>query len=83
MATNYLDINEATARRDAIVRRTGQAHIIEMDDGFKCVLDPITHGKMNDCDLRVEKNIMVQDHKKKKAADRLRAVLAKRQAERQ
>jgi formylmethanofuran dehydrogenase subunit E len=47
------------------------------------LLDPITHGKMNDCDIRIEKNIMEQDHKKKKAADRLRAKLAKKQEEKQ
>ena len=83
LATAYLDVNEANAIRDTIIRRRGFAPIIEMGDGFKVVLDPITHGKMNDSDMRIEKNIMEQDHKKKKAADRLRAKLAKRQADRQ
>jgi hypothetical protein len=83
MAPNYLDFNEATAARNSVLKRLGQAPIIEMGDGFKVVLDPITHGKMNDCDIRREKNVLVQEHKKKKAADRLRAKLAKRQAERQ
>ena len=81
--TAYMNVNEATSRRLEIIRRRGFAPIIEMGDGFKAVLDPITSSKMNDCDLRIEKNILEQDHKKKKAAERLREKLAKRQAERQ
>ena len=83
ITTSYMTTAAATERRDTIIKRRGQAHVIDLGDGFMGLLDPITHGKMNDCDIRVEKNIMEQDHKKKKAADRLRAKLAKRQAERQ
>ena len=79
----YMKNAEALEKRDSIIKRRGQAHVISLGDGVMGLLDPITHGKMNDCDIRVEKNIMEQDHKKKKAADRLRAKLAKRQAERQ
>ncbi len=78
-----MNTSAAAERRDTIIRRRGQAPIIEMGDGFMALLDPITHGKMNDCDIRIEKNIMEQDHKKKKAADRLRAKLAKKQEEKQ